>query len=329
MRTTRFPALVALLAPLSFAAIGLAQEADETPQPERPKTALERTEELENAKATPQELFAAAVQRLRKKKDFVVRANVKHKQPEADNAQPGQPGQQVQIVVRAFGMGQQEDAFEGNVEAWRDDNGVAVVISEKAVPGFGLYVLPDKTIRRVTYDAKAPGLSQLQAELLSLLDGERFVRHVLAANLEHRVDAATGDHVWSGKIAREVVRPERAVSNNPALMMAMRMAPRVLRATVELRLTADGQLKQTRVTIVRNDPAREMMRGGIMGGRVVIRAVGGANWQVPQPEKKEGGDKEKHEIEGVSTIYTLDLTAKEASERAKAFKREMRRAAGE
>jgi len=324
MHTFAAVVLAGLLAAFALPASAVAQEA-EKPAPERPKTALERTAEVEDTQATAQELFAAAIQRLRGRKEFVVQANVEHQQPKIDPAKPAAPGQAIQVIVRAQGMGAAEDPFEGKVEAWRDANGVSIIVSEKKVPGFGLYLLQDKTIRRVTYEAKAPGLSQLQAELLSLLDGQRFVRHVLAAELGHRVDEATGDHLWSGKISRDIVRPARAVSNDLVAMMAMRMTPRVLRANVELRLSKEGKLKQTRVTIVRNDPAREMLQGGF-AGRVIIRGGGGNPIRIPQPGAD--GDKEKHEVEGVSTIYTLDLTATQASERAKAFKRDMQRAVG-
>jgi hypothetical protein len=329
IRTT----LISLLVCLAAAPVWAQDEAEtEKPAPEKKtekkaKTALERTAEEESAQATAQELLSMALLKLRKQREFVVRAHVKEKEPEAE-AQPAGGGQAgaVQIIMQAPGMGTEKNPYTGKVEMWRDSDGVTVLVSEKEIPGFGLYILPDKTIRQVTFETEQPGLDTLKVELGSLLDGERFVSNVLKSDLAHRVDEATGDLIWSGKVPREIVRPVHAEATGPAAMIQMRMRPRVLKANVEVRLSKDGTLKQAQVRITRNDPTREMMRGGF-GGRVVIRGAGGGGaW--PVPEKKAGGDKEKHEIEGKSTIYTIDFTAQKASERAKAFKRAIQRAVG-
>ena len=112
---------------------------------------------------------------------------------------------------------------------------------------------------------------------------------------------------------------------DPHLVQAFRgMQPRVLRAELELRVSKEGKLTAAKVTIVRNDPAREMMRGRF-GGRIVIQGGKGGLIPVPEDEKDDEAD-EKHDIEGLSTVYSLDLKAKDPSERAKSFKREITRA---
>jgi len=322
--------LTALALPFLTFVAGAQEDGQDLPDdvaPERPKTALERTREVEESEFSAQELLTAAIQQIQRREAYVVRARIKHKQAEIDPAKPGAGAQGVQIMVRAHGVGTEQNPFEGGVEVWRDQKGVSVIVSEKEFPGFGLYIDGDKTMRRLTYEDAAPGLNQLQAELLTLLDGRRLAAHLGNAKLEHRRDDASGDHIFAGTVSRDVVGPIRPVTDDPVAnaMMAARITPRVLRAEVELRITKEGELKNAQFKIVHNDPAREMVQGRF-GARIIIRGGAGGLVPVPEQEKKDGED-EKQDIEGVSAIYTLDLAAKEPSERAKAFKRDMQRIA--
>jgi len=271
---------------------------------------------------TPHEILGAALMKHRRGGDIVVAVNVEHKQPEADPpAGGGRQGNIVQVVVQGPGSPRGEP-FEGDVEAWRDAGGNTVLVSAKKLPGFGLFVTPERTLRRVTAEGAAPDINQLRTEILSFLESDRFAKHVANAELRHSVDPETGEHVWGGEVDKNIVRPVRAEGVDPHIAAAVGgLAPRVLRASLVLRVSKNGEIRSAKVTIVRNDPGREMLRGGF-GGGIVIQ--GGQLRK--QPEKQPDGDA-KHDIEGVSTIYTLDFTKKSPSERAKSFKREMTRLA--
>lgn len=304
-----------LLLLLLAAVPALAQETEE------PRRALESAGEREAP--DPHELLAAALLGYRKQGDRVVAVKVEQKQPQEQPQAPGAGGNGVvfQVVVQGPG-GPAEDPYEGEAEAWRDAEGTTVIVSRKEVPGFGLYITPERTIRRVTAEGKGPGTDQLRAELTSLMDGERFFKHAMVAKLEQRVDEKTGESVWSGTVDKEIVRPVRVAGENPQVAQIVAgMRPRVLKARLELRVTKEGRLARASVTIVRNDPTREMMRDANFGG-IIVKGAG-----IPQKqEKKPDADGEKHDIEGVSTVYTLDFTKKQPSERAIAFKREISRA---
>jgi len=313
----------ALLAPLASA------QEEETPAPQRqaeeekprPKTALEATEDEKEESVGARELFSAALHKLRRQRDVVVRAAIEHKQPEAEAKNVNGPnGQQIRIVMNARMFGSNAEPFEGAVEAWRDADGATVIVSAKDLPGFGLYMKGDRTVRRLTYEDEAPGLKQLKSELTSLLDGERMVKYLLEAKLGHLVDPATGDHVWSGNISKDLLPTvTNAINKGGMRIMMGNMTPTVLRANVEMRLTKDGELKSTTIKVVRNNPAASMMGGGMV--QVVVQGGGGApGWVQPQ-----GGKGKKEQVEGKTTVYKLDFTKTQPSERATAFKREILR----
>ena len=75
-----------------------------------------------------------------------------------------------------------------------------------------------------------------------------------------------------------------------------------------------GRLEQAAVTVTRNDPMREMMRGRMKGMRIQIGGAG-----APPPPAND--DEKKHDIEGGSTTYTLTFENRKPSERIQAFQR--------
>lgn len=314
-----------------FAVPAFAQET------EKPKLALESGKATDAA--TPHEMLASALLRFRNRKDLVVGARIRHKQPEAEAQAPAGNNGAVRVMIQAVNGRTSQEPFEGKVEAWRDAGGTTVVVSDNELPGFGLYLSPERTIRRVTTEDRTPGTDQLRTELLSVMEGDRFAKQLMAAKLTHRLDEASGEHVWTGEVDKNIVRPVRATGQDPRIARFVGgMQPRVLRARIELRVSKASRIIGAKLTIVRNDPAREMMRGQVIGGRIIIRGLPGAPGgpgQPGQPGTRDRelplgeGDAEKHDIEGVSSIYTLDFSRKEASERAKAFKREILRALGE
>ncbi len=324
MRTAFCPYLLALMAAALLAPLAGAQE-EETPTPEakpQPKTALEATEDEKQESVGARELFSAALHKLRRQRDVVVRAAIEHKQPEAEAKNVNGPnGQQIRVIMNARMFGNNAEPFEGAVEAWRDADGATVIVSEKDLPGFGLYMKGERTVRRLTYEDDAPGLKQLKSELTSLLDGERMVKYLLEAKLGHLVDPATGDHVWSGTISKDLLPPVTNTVNKGGMRIMMgNMTPTVLRANVEMRLTKDGELKSTTIKVVRNNPAASMMGGGMVQIVVQGGAGGAPGWLQPQ-----GGKDKKEQVEGKTTVYSLDFTKTQPSERATAFKREILR----
>ncbi|MHC4938797.1 MAG: hypothetical protein ACYTHK_07505 [Planctomycetota bacterium] len=305
-----------LIALFLFLPPALAQDSKE------PERALETKET--RVEPTPHELLASALLDIGRAGDRVIEAEIKHKQPEREVQVQGGGNQAIRVVqhVSINGAG---EPYEGKVEAWRDADGATVIVSRRELPGFGLYLTEDRAIRRMTTEDKVPDLTQLQTELMSFLDGKRFSKHALAAELKHELDEASGDHVFNGAVDKHIVRPVRTAAGDPRFGRAFRgMQPKVLRAKIELRVTPKGRLKSAKVTIVRNDPAREMMRGGAFGGRIVIQ--GGQGGFKVVPDNKDDEAEEKHDIEGLSTIYRLNFSQKDPSERAKAFKREIIRA---
>jgi hypothetical protein len=304
---------------------------------EKPKLALESGEAADVA--TPHEMLASALLRFRNQKDLVVGARIKHRQPQVEAQAPAGNNGAVRVMIQTVNGRTAQEPFEGKVEAWRDAGGTTVVVSDNELPGFGLYLSPERTIRRVTTEDRTPGTDQLRTELLSVMDGNRFSKHLMAAKLTHRLDEASGEHIWTGAVDKNIVRPVRVTGRDPRIaQFTGGMRPRVLRAEIELRVSKTSRITGAKLTIVRNDPAREMMRGQVVGGRLIIRGLPGAGGGPGQPGQPGTRDRaipldddhdEKHDIEGISSIYTLDFSRKGASERAKAFKREILRALGE
>ncbi|MHC4449698.1 MAG: hypothetical protein ACYS0E_06095 [Planctomycetota bacterium] len=305
---------------------------------EKPKLALESSKAADVA--TPHEMLASALLRFRNQKDLVVEARIKHKQPQVEAQAPAGNNGAVRVMIQTVNGRTSQEPFEGKVQAWRDADGTTVVVSDNELPGFGLYLSPERTIRRVTTEDRTPGTDQLRTELLSVMDGDRFSKHLMAAKLTHSLDEASGEHVWTGEIDKNIVRPVRVTGQDPRIAQFVGgMRPRVLRARIELRVSKASRITGAKLTIVRNDPAREMMRGKGFGARLIIRGLPGAGGGPGQPGQPGGqgqeiplgggDDDEKHDIEGISSTYTLDFSKKEASERAKAFKREILRALGE
>jgi hypothetical protein len=291
-----------------------------------PKTALETSEERAE---TPHEQLASALMGYRNQKELVVRATVSEKDPVE------KPGEQnvgggiagFQVVIRNGAMnGAAAKPFQGELEAWRDSEGDLVILSRKALPGLAIFQSGKRTIQRHTTEGATPETKFLCAELQSIMDGIRLTKHALASKLTPKTNADTGEVVWSGEISKDVVRPVRA-NGDPRLAMVMeQFAPRVLKANIELRVSNKGKLREIKLSVVRNDPAREMLKGGGLGRIVILGAPG-------QPGKAGGigrgletnADAEKHEIEGKTTVYEVEIETGGASERAKAFKRDMTR----
>ena len=127
--------------------------------------------------------------------DLVVKAEVKHKGPEMLQ---GQGGMVIQMAVSTGGTG---IPYEGKV----DKRGEMVLLSEKDLPGFKMFVGLDRTVRQTTFEQSAPDLTRLERELGALLEGDRFVRFVRNAELQPEVDPETGVITFKGNLSRKVI----------------------------------------------------------------------------------------------------------------------------
>lgn len=222
----------------------------------------------------PKPLLTRAIRQLRARKDVVARVGIRHDRKQG----------------RRWGI--TGNPFHGSVEAWRDAAGVTVIVSDRELPGFGLYARREQRIAQTTFEGAPPSLTWVEAELVSLLAVDRFAKHVLEAHASRRltsvVDARTGAVRFSGPISVDavplarVLRPRRFVSGGPP--------PRpILRAEATLEVSKRGKLESAVIKLVRDDQSAHL-------------------WQ-----------------EAGSTTYTLSFPTDEPSSRAKAFKRRIQR----
>lgn len=266
-------------------------------------------------KKDPGSLLTDAVLHFRAQNELVVSANVTHAKPDAKGGQ-GFGG----IVVVAGPGGQMADPFEGKVSAWRDAQGVTVIQSLTDLPGFSLYVSDERSIQQVTFEDKRPSLKQIEAELTSLLESDRFVKRVMAAreagNFTATANAESGDVTFTGPIDREIVRPvSNAMQVGGMVVGNLGMQSRVLRAEATLLVSKDGKFKSAAIKLVRSDTLAGLKSGVIVRGGGVI--------QVEQKKRDE-----KHDVEGGSTTYTLTFGEQKPAERARDFKRQIQRMLG-
>jgi hypothetical protein len=255
----------------------------------------------------PNVLLSLAFRKLQSAENVVAAVDVVHAPPEQQGVmQGGAGGGMIIMETRVAG---QEKPFEGRVEACRAADGAVVVVSEAELPGFSLYVREGRAVERTTFEEDRFSLEQLRAELVALLDPKALAQRVFDGKLEPRVDEATGDVTFHGKVAREIVPP----ADGPMAFMQ----GRVLDAEATLVVGKDGRLRTAKVKITRSDPMREMMRGDfrrIAAGRGV---PGGA---LPPAD-----DDKKHDIPGGSTTYNLEFRDARMPARAQAFKTEVER----
>jgi len=306
----------------------------------------------------PKALLSDAILHYRAQKDRVATVHIRHGRPQGQAGGFGFGGA-VQIVVSGPG-GAKGKPYEGTAQIWRDPSGATVVTSPGGkLPAFKLYVSRDgSAVRQITYGDGdgAINMEMLQHELVSLLDPDRFMRHVLAARgqLQVTVDPTTGAATFTGSIDPKIAEaiPQKLPPGVPAAavqqMMGMFPQNLLLEAKATFVVTKDGRFKTAAITFTRNDPNQEMLRRwkNKKGARVVIGGFGG---QAPPPQGGQGGggappppkpggddaqkDGEKKKadekpIEGGTTTYTLTFENAEPSDAAKGFKREVARLAG-
>jgi hypothetical protein len=282
------------LALLAILAVAGAQEADTPTAPPPAK-----------AEQDPNLLLSVALRGPQTATNLVVTAKVKHEPPK-DGGMFGAAGGGVVTVQGSFGGNAKP--FEGTVEACRMADGSRVMVSKETLPGFELHVTDARTIERTTFADERFSLDQLKAELTPLLDTRAVAQRLLAAKLASRREGTKW--LFSGDVAKDIVHPTMGM--NP-------MNARVLKVRAKLTVSEKGRLEQAAVTVVRNDPLREMMRGRMKGMRIQI---GGAGAPPPPPADD---DEKKHDIEGGSTTYTLTFEDRQPSERVQAFQRDVAR----
>jgi hypothetical protein len=256
--------------------------------------------------------LSRALVKLHQANDIVVRALVDHA-ASRDGPAPAGGGAVMVATSGNFGL-----PFSGAVDAWRARDGVVVVTSVDELPGFDLYIGPSRTVRRLTFEDRPPALDQVEAELASLLDPQRFTAAVRAAKLAVVHDEATGETIFRGEVDRKIVRPI-APGATP-------FPKRTLRADVELVLAEAGRLARSKVTVHHSDPMERLARAQIAkfaGG------VAGPGGMIPIAPDDEDDAAEDHDTETGSTTYAFTYAAEpRAPDRAQEFKRHVERLAG-
>jgi hypothetical protein len=268
--------------------------------------AAARAEEPAPAEPDPNLLLSAALQKLRVAERISAAVTVEHAPPEKSDVPQQAPGAAI-ITTEIMG----EDApFQGRLEACREADGTAVFLSEKELPGFALYTTETRAIERTTFEDERFSVEQLRGELAAILDPAALTHRILDAKLTPTKDAATGNFTFRGKVDRDLV---------PATGGELGFTQgRVLGAEATLVVKPDGTLASAAVKITRSDPMREMMRGGRLGGIMVMAGA-------PMPP---ADDDKKHDIVGGSTTYAISFREGGMSDRAKAFKAEVERLLG-
>lgn len=260
----------------------------------------------EPAPADPNVLLSTALQRLKTSENVSAAVEVKHEPPEAEEAAQGGFGGMI-LTTEVMGEAM---PFEGRLEACRTPDGTSILLSEKELPGFALWVTEDRTIERTTFEEDRFSLDQLRGELTALLDPTEFARRILEAKLEATRDEATGAVTYRGKVDRDIVP---ATGGELSILQG-----RVLDVHATLVVEQDGGLQSAAIKVTRSDPMREMMRGGEI--RKIMIAGGAPGGALPPAD-----DDKKHDIPGGSTIYTLTYGNTGPSARANAFKAEVER----
>ena len=274
----------------------------------------------EDQESSPYEKLATALSDFKTAKRVVAQVTIGEQPPEAEPEPVAGPnGNRIVMVqqVKIGGAGDREP-YRGGVHVWREGKDEAVIVSEKALPGFGLYVTKQGTIRRETTRDRGFGTKTLEREILSLLDGERLFKHGLIAALEPKHDENTGATEWTGEIDKELLRSVEAPGDAAMAEFVARTRPRVLKTKIRITVSKDGKITAMRLWVTRNDPGREMLaRQG--GFRVVLGGRG-----QPVPEKNAGKQADDKPIEGMTTVYAVRLQGGEPNERLKAFRREIK-----
>ncbi|MFQ5844794.1 MAG: hypothetical protein ACE5JG_07385, partial [Planctomycetota bacterium] len=238
----------------------------------------------------------AAVEGLRARQDLVASVRVAHRA-----AQRGGGGGAVQVFVSTSGGARKP--FAGDLEVWVGPDDTMVLVSQKKMPGFGIYRSRDRTITRILYEGQPPGLSGLRDELGPLLELGRVLQWIRRDRdeLEVETDAETGRTTLRGKAPKRLVRSGGAVGP----MGVPTMKARVLRVEAKFVLDAAGGLAGAEFAVVHTDPFAALRRMGAGGA-----AVPG----LPQP--KAGGERE-----GGRAVYRLRFDRKRPSPRATEFRR--------
>jgi len=210
--------------------------------------------------------------------------------------------------------------FEGVLEAWRDKKGDLVLVSERRLPGFRVYVTGDGTFREEIYAEKRWVLSRIEKEIAAVLDAGRFSKWMLKkTDWRMRRDADTGNTIFEGKVSQRVASKEASAdAGHPDGSLAVGgMEGRILRIEAKLILSPKNRFERIVLKLVRNDLMAEIIRASRRGGGFVVRGPG-----APVPPNPKAKDKP---IEGKTTTYTIEYRESRASDDARAFRERMRK----
>ncbi|KAA3611452.1 MAG: hypothetical protein DWQ01_05005 [Planctomycetota bacterium] len=191
--------------------------------------------------------------------------------------QGGLGGGQV-IVIQGGAEG--GEAFEGDFEAYLDQEGHQIIVSKSKIPGFGIYLGGDRLVQ-VNYDRSPLQLNDRLGEFEGLLDPYRLWKYGKKAEWKVEAFSETGAKI-SANISKRLIPKDGSG-------IAFAFGPQIMRIEFELKLDAGGKPVQAKVAIVRSDPMahiREQMENGELQGGSSIE-IGGPP-QVKEEDLKEG-----------------------------------------
>lgn len=243
------------------------------------------------------EKLASAIEALAGEKEIVLSGSITVEEPDSG-------GGQHMIVINGGGSGGGEE-YTGPVEIWRTDGDELVIASREALPGFGYFDNGERTITRLTFEDIPIRASSLTSDLVALLDPDRLERYVRKADLDSKAGTIGDTIVFHGEISKRILR---GGGGSPFQIMS----PQVLRVEAEFVLDEKMRLGSLEFIVVRSDPFANLRRKALEG-----ELDGGI--EITTNEKPDVS-----EDEGKRYIYTLKVSNKGPSDRAKALLKQVR-----
>lgn len=240
--------------------------------------------------------LASAIQALAEEKEFVLSGSVTLEEPDSGGAQH-------MIVINGGGSGGGEE-YAGPVEIWRTHEDELVIASRDALPGFGFFDNGERSITQLNYEDVPVRASSLTSDLVALLDLNRLKRSVRKTDLDSKTGQDGKALVFRGEISKRILR---GGGGSPIQLLA----PQVLRVETEFTLDDKMRLVSLKFIVVRSDPFAGLRRKALEG-----ELDGGIEITSERPDLSED--------EGKRYIYTLNVSKKGPSDRAKALLEQVR-----
>jgi hypothetical protein len=222
-------------------------------------------------------------------------------------------GQALITTTFAFnGAGSEATPFTGRFEAWRTDAGELVIVSEKALPGLGVYLSGDRRVVRTTFEDKILSPSALSGDLPQLLDFAALKKYAADGT---GLKSATKDRQYtfrlplSPRLLRGTGEPAGAVPK-----------PEVLGVEASFVCPESGGIRSLQFKVLRSNPWAAILEKEKGKGPIPVEGVNSEAFQKLVLDQL--GAKLK---EGKATTFTLTVGTGEPSARVKEFAATMRK----